>query len=406
MSKNLVRIGVAVLTTLLVLLALWQFRGVAAYVLISLVLSATIRPLFKRLEGRRFIVRMAWILIYTIAAGGLGFFFFSIFGAAASELQQMAKSTASQDAWTLPHWLGGTFQQTLLTRLPSPSILFQAVIGNEEQLVIPALLGIAQGIGGVVAAIAIILILSVYWSLNQIHFERLWLSLLPSDKRKRARGVWRAVEPEIGTYIRGQLIQSLLAGLLLGIGYWLIGSPYPVLLGLGGGLASLIPVVGPVIAILLPLLLGLLTSVQVSLFTGLYALIVLIAIVIWVKPRLINRRWDNPILTVILLVALADALGIVGIILAPPISVICQILWSRLVSHRKAVGAAAQISDLKERLEVVRETVSTMDGPHVLMVKSNMERIANLIVEAEPILQAAQLTESPISSSLPPDQAG
>lgn len=397
MSKNLLRIGVAVLTTLLVLLALWQFRGILAYVLVSFMLSATIRPLFKRLEGRRFISRLAWIFIYIIAAGGLGFFFFFALKTSTAELQNMTKSISAQDTWTLPVWLGGSFHQALMARLPSPSVLFQAVIGNEGELVVPALLGIAQGIGGVVAAVAIILILSIYWSINQIQFERLWLSLLPSNDRKRARGIWRAVEPEIGAYIRGQMIQSLAAGLLLGVGYWLIGSPYPVLLGLGGGLASLVPVVGPVIAILLPLVVGLLTSVPVSLFTGLYALIVLIAILIWVKPRLLNRRWDNPILTIILLVALADAFGIVGIMVAPPISVVCQILWSRLVSHRRAAGAAAELSDLKERLVHVRETVSDIDGPHLQMVKSSLERITNLIDEAEPVLQAAQQPEPPVS---------
>ena len=36
----------------------------------------------------------------------------------------------------------------------------------------------------------------------------------------------------------------------------------------------------------------------------------------------------------VLLIALADAFGFVGIIVAPPLSIVCQILWSRLVSHR------------------------------------------------------------------------
>ena len=79
------------------------------------------------------------------------------------------------------------------------------------------------------------------------------------------------------------------------------------------------------------LLVGLLTSVQLSLFTALYALVVLIALGVWVKPRLFNRRWDNPILTVVLLIALADAFGLVGIIVAPPFQPYaksCGAAWS------------------------------------------------------------------------------
>lgn len=60
---------------------------------------------------------------------------------------------------------------------------------------------------------------------------------------------------------------------------------------------------------------------------------------------------------------LADAFGLAGIILAPSISAIGQILWSRLVSRRTISGAACQISDLKEREVRIRETIKAMDGP-------------------------------------------
>jgi predicted PurR-regulated permease PerM len=260
--------------------------------------------------------------------------------------------------------------------------------------VLPALLGFTQGIGSIVEATIVILFLSLYWSINQIHFERLWLSLLPSGQRKQARGIWRTIEPEIGSYTRGQVIQSLLAGLLLGLGYWVLGSPYPALLGLVGALACLIPVVGAVLVIIPVLLVGLLTSVQLSLFTTLYALVILIALGVWVKPRLFNRRWDNPILTIVLLIFLATAFGLVGIIVAPLLSIVCQILWSRLVSHRAVSGAAAQISDLKERQALVWASIKEMDGPPLPLVTSSMQRLTHLMEKAEPILPAGLPAES------------
>jgi hypothetical protein len=134
---------------------------------------------------------------------------------------------------------------------------------------------------------------------------------------------------------------------------------------------------------------GLLTGVQLSLFTVLYTLVVLIALRVWVKPRLFNRRWDNPILTLVIIIALANAFGLLGIVVAPPLSAVCQILWSLLVSHRLASGAAAQVSDLKERQERLWTTIRAMDEPPLPLVTSSMERLTGLIVKAEPILQAA-----------------
>ena len=360
MTKQLVWFGMAVMTTLLALVVLWQFRIVVVYVLISLTLAAALRPLVNRLVGRGFVVRLAWILLYLVALGSFGFLLFLTGETAIHEIQQLAQTVSVQDAWKLPVWLEGSpFQQALVARLPPPSKLFEAVTGDQGQLVLPAILGFTQGIGGVVSGVLVILFLSIYWSINQIHFERLWLSLLPSGQRKQARGIWRTIEPDLGAYIRSQVIQSLLAGLLLGLGYWLLGSPYPALLALAGALACLIPVVGAALAVIPVLLVGLLTSVQLSLFTVLYTLVVLIALGIWVKPRLFNRRWDNPILTLVILIALADAFGLLGIIVAPPLSAVCQILWSLLVSHRLASGAAAQVSDLKERQERVWDTIKS-----------------------------------------------
>ena len=396
MTKQLVRIGAAVMTTLLALVMLWQFRTVVVYVLISLTLAATLRPLVNRLVGRSLVIRVAWILLYLVVLGGFGFLLFLTVEAAINDIQQFAQTVSVQDQWRLPIWLeGSSFQQTLIARLPPPSQLFEAITGDQGQLVLPAILGFTQGIGSVVSGILVILLLSIYWSINQSHFERLWLSLLPSGQRKQARGIWRTVEPDIGAYIRGEVILSLLAGLLLGLGYWLLGSPYPALLALGGALAYLIPVVGVALAVILALLVGLLTSVQLGLLTALYALVVLIALGAWVKPRLFSRRWDNPILTVVLLIALADAFGLAGIIVAPALSVVCQILWSRLVSHRAVSEVAAQASDLKERQARVWNTIRSMDEPPPPLVTSSMERLNHLIEKAEPILQAALPADSP-----------
>jgi putative permease len=401
MTKQLFRIGMAVMTTLLALVVLWQFRVVVVYVMSSLMLAAALRPLAKHLVGRSFMVRGAWILFFLVILGSFGFILFFTISSAISEIQFLAKSVSIQDAWRLPKWLeGSSFQRALVGWLPPPSNLFKAVVGDKGQLVLPDLLYFMQNMSGIVTGLIVILFLSIYWSTNQIHFERLWLSLLPSDQRKQARGIWRTIELDLGAYIRSQVVQSILAGLLLGLGYWLFGSPYPALLALAGGLACLIPVVGVILAIVPPLLAGLLTSVQLSLLTTLYTVIALIALGVWVKPRLFNRRWDNPILTLVLLMALADAFGLIGIIAAPPLSVVCQILWSRLVSHPLASGAAAQISDLKERQERLWATINAMDEPPPPLVTNSMERLAQLIGKAKPILQtdlpaATPAVESP-----------
>jgi predicted PurR-regulated permease PerM len=389
MTKQLVWIGTAVMTTLLALLLLWQFRLPVVYVLFSLALAAALRPLAKRLAGAAFGQRVAIILLCLLALGSFGFLLFHGVGSAVREVQQLAQQLSGQDAWRQPAWLqGSSLQRALDTRLPPPSELFAAMIGDQGQFVLPAVLGFTQGLATVISGAIIVLFLSLYWSVGQVHFERLWLSLLPAGQRRQTRNIWQTVESDLGTYIRSEAAQSLLAGLLLGLGYWLLGSPYPALLAMAGALILLIPLVGAALALILPLLVGLLTGVPLSLFSVLYTLLVMIFLRWWVEPRLTTRRQYNPILTVAILLALADAYGLLGIILAPPLSAALQILWSHLVSDRVVSGAADQVSDLKERQARLATTIKAMDVPPPL-VTSSMERLAQLMEKAEPLLQAA-----------------
>ena len=395
MTKRLLMIGIAVMTTLLALVVLWQFRIVVIYVLISLAVAATVRPIARSETRRSFATRLLLILLYVVSLAIFGLLIFLVGRLLIVDLQQLGQKISTQSTWILPSQLeAGLFQQALVGWLPTPDKLFEAIT-SQRQLMLSAVLGFTQGIGGIVSAFLVILFLSIYWGINQNHFERLWLSLLPSEQRTPARDIWRTLERDLGAYIRSEIIQSLLAVMLLGLGYRLLGSPYPALLAVVGAVAWLVPVVGAALAVILPLLLGLLTGGELSLFAVLYTLIVLIALQVWVEPRLFRRKLDNPILTLVILLAMADAFGLLGIIFAPPLSAVCQILWNLLVSNRLAAGNATQVSDLKERQARLRVAIEAMDELPPPLVISSMERLTDLLEKAEPILPAALPSEPP-----------
>lgn len=395
MTKQRIIIGTAVMTTVLALVALWQFRIIVIYVLLSLVLAATFRPIAKSESRHNITTRLLLILQYIVSLGVVGIMIFLVGRFLVGDFRQLTNILSEQSAWILPAWMeGSTIQQTIVRWLPPPDQIFEAIT-SQRQFVLSAVLGITQGIGGFVSGIIIILLLSVYWSINQNHFERLWLSLLPAEQRKRARYIWRTIEHDLGAYSRSEIIQSLLAVVILGVGYWLLGSPYPALLAVTGAVAWLIPVVGGALALILPLLLGYLSSPELSLSTVLFTLAVLTALEIWVKPRFFKLKSDNPVLTFVLLLAMADAFGLLGIIVAPPISVIVQILWRLLVSDRLASDPKVQILDLQNQKAHLLTAIEEMKDPPPPLVVSSVERLSSLLDKAEPILQGALPVDPP-----------
>src|SRR6185503_736342 len=170
MTKQLIVIGTAVLTTLLALMALWQFRIVVIYVLISLALAATVRPIARSESRRSFKTRLLLISLYVVSLGIFGLLIFLVGRLLIGDLQQLAQKISIQSTWILPPWLQGSFFQQALNRwLPTPDKLFEAII-SQPQLMYSAVLGFTQGIGGFVSGFLVILFLSIYWSINQNHF--------------------------------------------------------------------------------------------------------------------------------------------------------------------------------------------------------------------------------------------
>ena len=92
MIKHLAMVGTAILATLLSLVVLWQFRTVVGFVLISLALAATARPLIMNWIKRSFVMRLVMIFVYIIIAVSLVFIVFLVGRFAIGDIQQLAQT--------------------------------------------------------------------------------------------------------------------------------------------------------------------------------------------------------------------------------------------------------------------------------------------------------------------------
>jgi predicted PurR-regulated permease PerM len=253
-------------------------------------------------------------------------------------------------------------------------------------MLLQATLGVAQSFFGIIGQFVIVLVLSIYWSIDRVRFERLWLSVLPAGKRSQAREIWREIETSVGAYIRSEFIQVLLAGILLGLGYWLMGLRYPVLLALSGALLWLIPWMGAVLAVGLPLVVGLSGGLGLAALAVLYTLVVLLLLEVVVEPRLFNRRRYSSLLIVLFVVAMADVYGLIGLIIAPPLAAATQTLFYNLMraaSPAQTVDARVQVENLRKRLTALRETVVISEENSPPELYSLIERVEQLIDETE-----------------------
>jgi len=379
---RIIRYTIVVVTTLIVLILLWQFSVAIVLFLLSLAVAAAIRPLINSITSRNVPKRLALGIVYFLLIAAIASSLLSISQSMLAELQIatddfVANYDRAKAEW--PLW-GSLFQQALAERLPPSTDLYQVLISERGIPVLAGVFGIAQNFFSILGQIAVIIVLSLYWSADQFRFERLGLSLLPQEHHAKALHVWRSVETGVGAYLRGEIIQSILAGLLLWLGFSVLGIRYPVLLALWGAIARLIPWFGALIAVLPALFLGIGISSLLGILATIYTVGILLTLKLIIEPRFFPRYKYSSLLVILFVIALAEAFGFIGVVLAPPLTVAVQILFQHLYPFAAptfSTEISEQAISIKERLLQLKRRVHAPTHRETVRLIDRLYRLVN-----------------------------
>src|SRR5262245_62167457 len=280
------RYATIVVITLAALLLLWQFGIAIVLFLLSLAVAAALRPLINGLMESRISKRLALAIVYTLLIASIVGSLLLIGPRILDELQTASDDLISNYDRAKVEWplKGSAFQKALAQQLPPSTEFYEALISGEGIPALQGVFGIAQNFFSILGNIAIIIILSLYWSADQLRFERLGLSLLPDEYHPKALHAWRSIEAGVGAYLRSEIVQSLLAGLLLWVIYLTLDIRYPTLLALWGAVVRLIPWFGALIAVLPALLVAIGSSPVLGFVAAISTIVVLFLLKEVIEP--------------------------------------------------------------------------------------------------------------------------
>jgi predicted PurR-regulated permease PerM len=276
-------------------------------------------------------------------------------------------------------------QQNIARGLPDFATLVQNIATGERLAVIGGtVLGVAGGAVNMLIFSFAALSLAYYWLIEAAHFERLWLSLLPIGARVRAREIWRNAEIAVGAYIRATVLAVAVSALLLLALYRVASIPLAYGLALLGGFSQIVPRLGPAFALLPAILAALLISPA-------HALVVLVAggaiqaatHTFAVRSMQQEALKVNPLLQVLLLLALAYLGGLWAMIFAPPLAALIQVLYASLLSSGTAQQQrAGELELLAERLARIQ---ASPDAER-MEISSTLRRSDDLLSRARVLL--------------------
>lgn len=124
-----------------------------------------------------------------------------------------------------------------------------------------------------------------------------------------------------------KIMESIGIAIISSIGFYLIGLPGWLFLGILAGLLNNVPYIGPAIATIPPVVIGLVISWKVALLAALVCLIAQIVDNIYLVPFMISNKVSvNPFTTVVLILVFSQLYSALGMILSIPIYIICKII--------------------------------------------------------------------------------
>ena len=232
--------------------ALWLLRNLALLVLTAIVIASAIEPgviFFIRHRIPRFIsALLVYVLVFGSVFSLLYFFFPPIISDAVSFISATPQYLATLNATTPfsnianpTDFIGsqaGT--QSIIQTLLSLRSAFSASSGGTLQLLITFFGGIFS--------LALVIVLSFYFALQDTGVDDFLRLVMPAEQEEYAVDLWKRAQKKIGLWMQGQILLSIIIGILVYLGLLVMSVPYALLLSVFTAIAEIIPIFGSLIA--------------------------------------------------------------------------------------------------------------------------------------------------------------
>jgi predicted PurR-regulated permease PerM len=319
--------------------AVYTTRAVLIRVLIALFIAVSLDPAVRGLT-RRGVRRGVAVLVIFLAVGGLtAAFLVSVIPAMVDQFQTLVHDFPGYLASLQDH--SSRFRifsdryhltsrvQDLLTSLPGR-------IGG-------GLLGFTRRLFGALFSTLTVVVLTIYFMADLPRLRHNVLRLFPAAHRDRADHVTGVVVDKVGSYMIGNLLISLIAGIASFIVFTALGMPFAVPLAFAVAVCDLIPTIGATLG-------AVICVAAALLFTELWPTTVVVAIFFvayqqlenyLIAPRILQNTVSLSAAAVLLAGLIGGTvLGLIGALMAIPIAAALKVVMAERLQARDAADTA------------------------------------------------------------------
>lgn len=305
------------------------------------------RLLKKWRVSRKLAIILVYIMVFGAIAGVMAYFIPAL-TAQAAELGRMFPNYARQADRLLTAGM-----RDLLDRIPAE--VSQAVETTMQDAMATLADTLRRGIEGTLRTLwqtlgfiigILIVPIWLFYVLNDTDsFRRSARRMIPDRMEADARNVLTIVDGLLSAYVRGQLLVCLLVGLLALILLLALRIPMALLLATLVGLFNIVPFLGPWVGAVPGVLIALTRSPLTALWVALGFFGIQLIDGNLLAPRISGRAVHfHPSVVMILVVVGSEVAGLLGMLLAVPVSAVFRDLFRYLYLRTTEQGATPEMA--------------------------------------------------------------
>lgn len=186
---------------------------------------------------------------------------------------------------------------------------------------------VMAGVTNVVVTVITFPIILFFLLKDEKRFFNAVLGVVPPKWREDLIRVSSEINLQVGAYVKGQLIIASSIGVMMFIGFTVIGLEYNGVLAIIAGFTSIIPYIGPTLAFIPALVIALMDSWWMVL-----QLLIVWAVVQFIdgnliEPNVMGKQLNvHPLTIIIVLLVMGDLIGLFGLIFGVPIYAIIKVI--------------------------------------------------------------------------------
>jgi predicted PurR-regulated permease PerM len=202
------------------------------------------------------------------------------------------------------------------------------------------IVGVVGSVASVGYQIIMIPIFMIYFLKDDRKIISDFIHLFPKRYERKVYAYLKEADQSVSSYITGQMLVAIVIGVLMFVGYSIIGMPTKVFLAIFAMVTSIIPFVGPA--------LGIIPALFIALTTDIWLVVKVLIVMILtqqiegglIRPKIMSSRLPiHPLTVIIIVIGITSLFGLLGGLIAVPAYILVKLMITSFFNYKERIDA-------------------------------------------------------------------